>query len=319
MSGRSRKEIYVSQVEKYDLSFQGQPWWLDTVCGPDGWGVALAFDDDGGPIGAMPFGRIQRGFPILKMPPFTAYFPIWLKDMGADRTVRQYHWEHKALEELIAQLPPNWLIDQQYAPDLSNGLPFHAKGFKVYTRYTYQLEPRLPVDDLWAGMESATRNAIRKAKTQVRLRSDGSPEQLYELIRLGYRHKGMKTPFSIQALRAVDDCLAEREMRTIYFAEDEQGRIHAACYVVWDRNRAYGLLNAAHPEHRKSGAQYRVLWQVLKDAAKRGVTFDFEGSMLPRIERVFRSFGARRVPYLRVVRYQNRCFEAMATLLGKNR
>ncbi|MCB9282509.1 MAG: GNAT family N-acetyltransferase [Lewinellaceae bacterium] len=320
MPSRQFIEKYIRLSEKNDLPFQAHPWWLDTVCGPDGWDVALAFDADDQPIGALPFGKLQRSrLPILKMPPFTAYFPVWLKDMGADRTVRQYHWEHRVLEELISQLPSRWLIDQQYAPELTNGLPFHSKGFKVYTRYTYQLEPRLPVDAMWADMESATRNAIRKAKTQVRLRSNGSPEQFYELVRLGYRKKDMKPPFSLDALQSIDDCLTAREMRTIYMAEDEHGQLHAACYVVWDRNRAYGLLNVAHPEHRKSGAQYRVLWQALKDASKRGATFDFEGSMLPRIERVFRSFGAKRVPYIRVVRYQNRFFEAMATLLGKNR
>ena len=312
------KKAYVNLGIKHQLPFQAQAWWLDAVCGPEGWDVALAFDDEHTPIGAMPFGKDRwKGLPILRMPPFTAYFPIWLRDMGSARIVRQYHWTHKALKDLIGQMPGRWWIDQQYEPAFTNGLPFYGKGYKVLTRYTYHLDPLDPVDGLWKGMESATRNLIRKAKSQTRIQTGENTEQLYGLIRDSYRRRGQKAPFSLESLLSIDAELASRDMRTIYTATDAQGALHAACYIVWDKDKAYGLLNGAHPDYRQSGALYRVLWQAIKDASKRGLTFDFEGSVLPQIERVFRSFGAKRVPYLRVVRYQNRFVEALVTLLGK--
>jgi hypothetical protein len=168
-------------------------------------------------------------------------------------------------------------------------------------------------------MESATRNLIRKARSLVKIRDDGTPLQLYEVIQSGFAAQGRKVPFSLETLIAVDTCLETRNMRSIYVAVDSQERVHAACLVVWDEDKAYGLLSGAHPDLRKSGAFYRIIWRALQDAGKEKRLFDFEGSMLPQIERVFRSFGARRVPYLRVVRYRNRCWEALATLLGKNR
>ena len=314
------KKIYRNLSEAQRFPFQAQPWWLDAVCGQEGWEAALAYDEDGVPIGAMAYGKSGwKGLPLIRMPQFTAYHHIWMRDMGSERIVRQNHWEYRILEGLVSQIPGKWLVDQAYAPSFTNGLPFFWKGFQVQTRYTYQIETRLPAELLWKDMESATRNQIRKAKTQVQVRRDGTPEQLYELVKMLYEKQGKRAPFSLADLKRVDACLSERQMRTIYIAADEKGAVHAACYVVWDGRRAYGLLSGAHPEFRKSGALYLVLWRALKDAAKREAVFDFEGSMVPKIERVFRSFGAKRVPYLRVVRYGNRLINFLAVLLGKNR
>lgn len=318
MPALTSREIYAHLASQESFPFQGQPWWLDAVCGPEGWDVGIVFDQDGQPIGALPYGKLGwNGLPVVKMPPFTPYLSIWLRDMGSEKQVGQYHWEHKILNELIAQLPRKWVFDQQYAPAFSNGLVFSGKGWRIHTRYTYILDTKLPPDLMWRDMESATRNLIRKAKGIVRISSEGTPAELYELIRISYARKGEKPPFSLEELSRMDDCLRQRNLRTIFKANDEHGNLHAACLVVWDQNSAHGLLNGAHPDFRQSGAVYRLFWTILKESARRGLPFDFEGSMLPQIERVFRSFGARRVPYLRVVRYQNRFFEALAALLGK--
>lgn len=313
------KEIYASLALKESFPFHGQPWWLDAVCGPEGWGAAIAFDDDGSPIGALPFGKtLGKGFSLIRMPRFSSYHYIWLQDMNATRNVSKYHWEHRILNDLIGQIPKFWIVGQQYTPSFSNGLPFANAGFRLLVRYTYQIEPNHGIDQLWQNMESASRNLIRKAKGLVRISTDATPAELFGIIELSYTRKGKKCPFRFEDLLAIDALLEARNMRTIYKATDEEGKIHAASYVVWDTGMAHGLLSGLHPGFRQSGALYRIYWHAIKDAEKRNMGFDFEGSMHPPIERVFRSFGARRVPYLRVVRYRNRLFEAMAVLLGKN-
>jgi len=47
--------------------------------------------------------------------------------------------------------------------------------------------------------------------------------------------------------------------------------------------------------------------------------FDFEGSMLPPVERYFRAFGARQTPYLRVSRTSRRGRAALAARAGWRR
>lgn len=314
------KEIYARLALKESFPFQGQPWWLDAVCGQEGWGAAIAFDDQGIPIGALPFGKIAgKRLPGIKMPSFSSYHFVWLQDMNATRNVSKYHWEHRILNNLAAQIPNTWVVDQQFVPSFSNGLPFASAGFRLQVRYTYQIDPNQAIDQLWQNMESASRNLIRKAKGLVRISTDATPAELFGIIELSYTRKGKKCPFRFEDLMAMDALLEARKLRTIYKATDEKGNIHAVCYAVWDTGMAHGLLSGLHPDHRQSGALYRIYWHAIKDAVKRNIGFDFEGSMHPPVERVFRSFGARRVPYLRVVRYRNRLFEAMAALLGKNR
>jgi hypothetical protein len=41
----------------------------------------------------------------------------------------------------------------------------------------------------------------------------------------------------------------------MFFAQDAEGRIHAALYLVWDASYAYYLLGGADPRLRGSGAQ----------------------------------------------------------------
>lgn len=319
MPAKDLKEIYASLALKESFPFQGQPWWLDAVCGRESWGAAIAFGDEGLPVGALPYGRTGwRGLPVLAMPPLTSYFPVWINAGRTQKLERSYHLENKTLKQLISQLPRCWMVSQHYQPGFDNGLPFSFQGFRVLTRYTYILDDLGDVARLNRGMESSVRNHIRKARQSVTVRRDGNWSELYEMIGHSFGRQGKKPPVSKELLQRADASLAERNMRTIYLAEDSR-RIHAAACVVFDGDRASFLASGAHPEYRSSGALYFLIWEALKDASRRVKTFDFEGSMHPPVERVFRSFGARRVPYLRAVRYRNRIFETLAVLSGKNR
>ena len=43
------------------------------------------------------------------------------------------------------------------------------------------------------------------------------------------------------------------------------------------------------------------MWEAIKFAKKLGIKyFDFEGSMVPQIERYFRGFGGKLTPYYRI-------------------
>jgi hypothetical protein len=319
MPPANAKEIYARLASNESFPFQGQPWWLDAVCGPEGWGAAIAFDDQGMPNGALPFGKTGwNGLPVVTMPPLTSYLPVRINSGQAQKRERAYHLEGKILQQLISQLPASWMFAQQYQPALQNGLPFSFEGFKTLIRYTYVVEDMKDLARVFRGMESSARNHIRNARKLVEVNRDGRWENLYGMVEHSFRRQGKKMPFSKKLLERADSSLAERNMRTIYLAKDGL-RIHAAACVVFDGERASFLLSGTHPEFRSSGALYLLVWEAIKDAARHSKTFDFEGSMHPPIERVFRSFGARRVPYLRVVRYRNRLFEAMAALLGKNR
>ena len=71
----------------------------------------------------------------------------------------------------------------------------------------------------------------------------------------------------------------------------------AGAFAHWN-GTAYYLAGAQLPGQPDEGAMYRLLWEAILNAQRKGCTiFDFEGSMIPGVARFFRQFGSTPVPY----------------------
>lgn len=307
MTNEDKKKLYSILCEEKYIPIHGQPWWLDAVGGAENWDVALAFDRHENIIGALPYTQNRRwGLNMIRMPILTSYLPIFLAYPESEKQHQRYGFERKILSELISQLPTVSLFDQNYYPTLTNWLPFHWKEFRQSTRYSYILEDLSDLSKVHRDLESSVRGKIRKAqKSNIQIVIDKSLDEFYHIVEKTFQIQQEKTPFTFETLKRLDGLLQSKNQRKIYFAVDENGEIHAAGYIIWDDKRAYYLTSGTNPTFRKSGAHYLLLWTAIKDCAKFVSSFDFEGSMLPQIENVFRSFGARQVPYFRIYKTEN--------------
>lgn len=80
-------------------------------------------------------------------------------------------------------------------------------------------------------------------------------------------------------------------------------RAIACTFMVHDRRTAYYLLGGYDAEDRHHGAGALAILTSIEEAQRRGLAvFDFEGSMIPAIERFFRGFGGELVHYFTVNR-----------------
>jgi lipid II:glycine glycyltransferase (peptidoglycan interpeptide bridge formation enzyme) len=208
--------------------------------------------------------------------------------------------EKELLNELIDQLPSWDYFEADCHHRIENWLPFYWRGFEQTTRYTYVLNDVSSLESVWKGLQENVRRNIRKARRKLTVRTDLSVDQLFHMFELTFLRQRRRLPFSRNFFERLDAACAMRNARRMFFAEDSEGRIHAALYVVTDRDYAYYLLGGADPDLRSSGAQSLLLWEAIQFASEMGLKFDFEGSMIEPIERVFRSFGAIQIPYLRV-------------------
>ena len=86
------------------------------------------------------------------------------------------------------------------------------------------------------------------------------------------------------------------QRRQMFFAVDEDDRIHSVVYLIWDNRAAYYLIAGDDPNLRSSGASIFLVWEAIKyTKGKLGLNcFDFMGSMFPAIEKVRRNFGAEK-------------------------
>ncbi len=289
-----------------------QAWWLDVVChGADNWNVALSKDKSGKIIGALPYfnTRFKRFIPAIFTPTLTPFSGIWL-DYPTEMTKMEakLSWEHRVLNELIDQLPNKPIFEQRYAPTLTNWLPFCWKGFQQTTRYTYVLDDLSNLEAIWQGMKDKLRNTIRKAEKLVDVEKIERQEEqalsiFYALNQKTFQRQGIKMAYSLPFIQKIDTALALHGQRAIYFARDKSTstpHYHAAIYVVWDKKTAYCLMIGSDAELRASGAIALLLWRAIQDMAQKGLAFDFEGSMLPRIEPIYRAFGATPKPYFQI-------------------
>ncbi|GAA3963887.1 GNAT family N-acetyltransferase [Hymenobacter antarcticus] len=295
-----------------DVPIFAQPWYLDACAEGGAWDVVLAHDN-GRVVGALPFFHKKKGpFRYVTMPPFVKMLGPYLLPEFRGLLKK----EHGLLEELIGQLPAFAAFKQNFYPTATNWLPFYWQGFRQTTYYTYRLNGLHQLAQLEAGINRNLRRNIQKARQQVRVVHNLPPEEFYRLNKRSFDRQGLAMPYSWAQFARHDAALAAHGARQYFFAVDAQNRVHSAAYLIWDQQAAYYHLSGDDPALRESGAGILLVWEAIRYASEvLGLAcFDFEGSMLPAVERIRVQFGAVQTPYFFVWKYNSRAFELLEKL-----
>jgi len=299
---QNNKDLYIKLCEQESsIPLFSQPWWLDSATGPERWDVAV-IEKGGLVLATMPYLRHRRaGFRISTQPWLTLSLGPWLRPSTA-KPPRRVAQQKELLQGLIDQLPPFDHFQQKWHYDQTNWLPFLWKGFRQTTDYSYVI-PRL--DDLttvWNGFQENIRKEIRKAsgRSQLCVRDDRPLEDLLRLHQMTFERQRRPPPYPAHLVHQLDKACLAKGCRRLFIAEDEQGRQHAAVYIVWDKNSAYYLLGGGDPSLRNSGAASLCMWEAIRYAATATQRFDFCGSMSEPIEHFVRAFGGSQCPYFSV-------------------
>jgi hypothetical protein len=282
-----------------------QPWWLDAVAG-DSWEVVLDLAGEeimGGWIYKL---NNKFGISYIGMPLLSPYQGVFYNYPSGQKPSKRLSFEKKVIEHLIEQLPPVRYINQRFHHSFKNWMPLFWNGFSQTTRYTYLINDMSSLEDLWSSFDSSTRRTIRKAENRYKLKAVKSNDLavFFKLNEKTFVRQNKKPPYSREFLKQIDTSAKEKDCRVILLAEDPKGCVHAGIYIVWDHDTAYYLMGGADPDLRNSGASKFLLWEAIQMMSEKVNTFDFEGSMIESIEKVFRSFGAEPTPYFRIMKYK---------------
>jgi Acetyltransferase (GNAT) domain len=287
-----------------------QPWWLDAVA-PGRWS-AVEIRRGGELKARLPYVMDRRmGLTLLRQPLLTPFLGPWICPSEGKYATQLAH-QKELYTELIEQLPAHHYFSQTFHYSVENWLPFYWKGFQQTTRYTYMINNLTDLDHVWSEFRENIRREIRKASKRLRVHSEYGIDTFFNINELTFLRQGLPLPYSRESVRRLDEACSARSARTIFFAEDDDGRVHAAVYIVWDEQSAYYLMGGGDPALRTSGAMSLALWEAIKFSHQVSRRFDFEGSMIEPIERFFRAFGACQVPYFHV----SRCSRSMRVLMS---
>jgi hypothetical protein len=274
------------------------PWWLDLDAGPDKWDVVL-LENNGELVGALPFCLTRlKWFQGIGMPmtaPYQGYILRFPPDQ--QKISSRIAWEQKAATCMFQALPSTHFFFQHFPPEIENWTPLSWLGYRQTTRYSYVIKDLSCTSAVFEGFENRARTAIRKAEQSLRVIQNAEVHTLLELISHTYQKQSLRPPYDLKRLSALLEAAANHGAGTIYTALDERGVPHAGSFVVWDRQIARYVIQAADPALLHSGGAALLVWKALQEAAHRGMrSFDFTGSMMPNVEKFLRQFGGKPVP-----------------------
>jgi hypothetical protein len=271
-----------------------EPYWLDAAA-PGQWD-AVEVKQNGQIIGRLPYTTKRRyGLRALSTPWFTPWLGPWIRPAGA-KLANELSRQHEILGKLVAGLPKAHKTLIACAPEFQNLMAFHWAGFDLKLGYTYRLANLGDQQSLWNEMRDNTRYTCRKAEKIIAINRERDIATVIAAMEKTFKRQGMDASASFPALERIDDTMNRRNQRAIYSAEDAQGRVHAAVYVVYDDRHAFYVAAGGDPALRNSGAQALAMWHAIKDTCGRSQIFDFGGSMVRSIEGFVRGFGPQQMP-----------------------
>lgn len=278
-----------------------QAWWLDTVCGEKNWNVVLV-EDHRQIHAAMPFYRPLKR--VISMPVYTQTMGPLLFGEPTDCKYTTLLSKRQSLyKQLIDKLPPITSFLQNFSYVVTDWLPFYWEGFQQTTRYTYVLKGLQQKEIVWKNMRPNIQRNIQKAQNRYHISvKKGIPinEFLSVQAQTFKRQRIRQKQTSIHTLKTLIHACQERGQGDIWGGYDKQKQLHAAVFVVWQGNTAWYLAGGGNPTLRNSGAHSLIMWECIQYVSPFTDTFDFEGSMLPGVERFFREFGAIQTPYFTI-------------------
>ncbi|WP_291632274.1 GNAT family N-acetyltransferase [Clostridium sp.] len=316
---------YINEEEFYkwdnfvDESPQGTLFskiqWLKAVCVQF---KILVVEENNQFIGgiALPYTRGE----LYRNPKLTPQLGILLpKSSSKAKYSTVLSKETSIIVSLIEKLQHCRLFDYNFSYNFTNFLPFIWEGYSTAISYTYVIEDLQDLDKIYSNFQYDVKYSINKAvKNNIKVVSDLSIEQFYEINKKTFKRQGMEMPYSFEFLRNMDEKLKAKNCRKILFGIDDNNNILAANYIVYDSKCAYYLIGGSDPIYRKSGVQTLLLWESIKFAAQVSKGFDFEGSSIKNIEKYFRKFGG----YQKIIHNVNKSsfiFAVTYKLLRKNK
>jgi lipid II:glycine glycyltransferase (peptidoglycan interpeptide bridge formation enzyme) len=177
--------------------------------------------------------------------------------------------------------------------------PFIWKGLTVKVKYTYHIDLSLSEEQLLGNLSSEKRKSLNKAKKDeldTELVSD--KKLVKEVILKTFARKEIK-----KNIHYFDKILFDfaNVSNSFSYVSKTAGNAIAATFCVHDKTTAYYLFGGYDSESRHHGAGVACMWNSILHAKSLGLkTFDFEGSMIPEVERYFREFGGKLIPYYEI-------------------
>ena len=278
-----------------------QDWWLDAVCAGKQWDVLLSFAPDGTIQAALPYLLRKRAWmTYIVMPQQTQIGGIWL----AQNVLSDNDRVATICQDFTQQLASLGLsYYYQHFPINSPAVQhMQALGFKTKERVTYRIEDLSNLDQV---INAFSKNKKRQLQKALSLHADTnmSVEDFYRFHTQCLLEQGKQISYSREFLLVLERKTSRLQQSQILSICNADNEVLAAAFLVWDKHSMYYLIPCYAPAYKDSGASALLVLEAIKLARQKGVSFDFEGSMIRGVANHYKQFGSTRTLYYGVEKY----------------
>lgn len=261
-------------------------WWLNAASGGDYHEAEIRSNDR--VVGRFPYviKRYPSGHSLCTMPELTNFLgPAVDEGTGslANRSLRRF----QVTRELLSNMPKSSGFDHRLHRGTADALAFQDAGFTTTVEFTYEISAT-PEGEIWKGMRDKTRNVIRRAQEQLQVVRLDDPDRFVDFYNANLSTRGLVNYHS--RMHQICAAAIEHGQGSILAAIDRTGTMTAGIFVVWDHQTAYYRL-ATRASESANGAISLLVWQAIRDAAAKGLLFDFDGLGTPGSRIFFTAFG----------------------------
>lgn len=298
----SPKERYAAFCNTTYVPIYSKSWWMDAVCEPEKWDVWL-YEQGGNVVAAMPFYFEQRNqYRYITKAPLTQNNGIIFDYPAGSGFISQQKFEEKVINAAckFILLQGVDVYEQQYQYSFNNWLPFYWNNYSSLIRYTYVIKNTENLNSVWNNFSSNYRKNIKKGTRNVSIRENFNSTEFFDEHEKVFKRQGLESPFSRQLWERLYGAARDNASCKMLYAVTPEDEIASLLFLVWDERFVYHLLGGTMPGYQSLGSYNALAWEGIKIASEKGLSYDFEGSMIEGISKSFREFGGVPKPYFRI-------------------
>ena len=279
----SAKEEYKSFIRKQYVPLYFRDTYLDLVCDSE-WDVVLAKEGDQIVAAYIYMLKQKFGLKYIVQPQLCPYTgPLFFNGKT----------EKDLFERLVKALPRHHLCIQDFFFELPDLLGNKNVDYK---KHTYTIAYPTDIDQLWNLQSSTHRRIIRKAERELTYEVESDMDVFLTFVSRTFDYRKKHNPNDPEIFRKVDAALNENGQRKIVKCLNAKNEIVAMCYLMHDERWTFNFANSVIEDYKHYGMNL-ILWNEIKASLEAGRSFDFEGSMIPGVDKFFQRYKGKKTSY----------------------
>ena len=268
-----------------------EPWWLAAVT--HGRFQEVTVTSGNQVVGRLPFVVTRElGLTSVRMPPFTHVLGPAV-DAGTGKSQTQLLRRLSIVRDLLGQLPRFDFFKQALTATAADGLAFQDCGFQIMPQYTFRIDCRRDLEQVWRDMHFKTRQHIRRAEEKFAVATVEDPDRFVQFYQANVRKDGRRNRVNFSAFETLFRECRLRDCGAILSASWPDGTPTAMIYLVWGHGTMYYLLSTRAKDAGDNGSVNLLLWAAIKRAHHLGLELDLDGVISSGTARFLSGFGGR--------------------------